>query len=108
MFSAYNETETTAARMLSLVWRCAPAMMKKGGGALIQGNDACRPKNVRKRGPFGELDRQRAIALALAGRTRKQIAAEMGRSNETICAVLKGVLPKMKPGRKTGGLRKAA
>ena len=110
MLSAYNETETTAARMLSLVWRWGPVFMKKGGGPLVQDNDDCRPRNVRTRAGYHAPTPEEiahAAGLARQGMRRDQIALAIGRSKDVTCRMLRGVVPGLKRGAKPKSVRLA-
>jgi len=70
--SQFANDESTAARCLALVWNCAPALMKQGGGALSETG------HVTKR------DRVRFTKLSARGMSAGQIAEQTGFSASTV------------------------
>lgn len=101
MIANIHAEESTASRCLDLIARCAPRMMKVGGGAL------CAEVGERgiKRGPASMSDEQRAKALVMGREgnlTATEIAHVLGSTQSAICNHLKRHGVRAPDGRRAG------
>lgn len=70
--------ESPTSRCLSLIARCAPRMMKAGGGALSQEMDESHAN------PVSPKEARRFLKMAQSGMSSRKIAREVGRTQPCV------------------------
>ena len=91
----YND-DSIATRMLSLIERCAPKLMRSGGGALSR-----EQSQIEHRPRMSPDQRETALRLARTGRyTGTEIAGMVGTSQSAICKLLAKHGVEVRDGRK--------
>lgn len=113
-FVSTFEDESAATRIMRLIERHAPRLMKQGGGALVRDYDNCTRSDgatiVRERSKWRRLtpeQREHILALGRNGAPRVQIVEETGICASTIYRILAEEGIKIVDGRSANNRRRA-